>query len=138
MSSCLDLAEEEAGAVAAVVVRFLGSEEGEGLSPALGVVRMAHQCRRVWVWMAKVRVAGSKVKIGLIGGAAEMVEAGAVRAVADTKAVGAREDLEVVGVARGGMDRADPVGVVVTELSPFHNLLSVPAFRLSLAHPSLR
>ena len=75
--------------------------------------------------MARVRVAGSKVMIGPIGEVGQMVEVGAVLAVADTKAVGAREDLEVVGVARGGMDPVESVGVVVTELSPVYNLLSV-------------
>ena len=121
MSLCLDSAAGEPGAVA---VKFPGSEEGE-VSLELGAVRMAHQCRRVWVWMAKVHVAGSKVMIGPIGGVGQMVEVGAVRAVADTKVVGALEGLEVVGAARGGMDRAESVGVVVTELSPFYYLLSV-------------
>ena len=45
--------------------------------------------------------------------------------VVDTKAVGgAREDLEVVGVAHGGMDQVDSVGADDTELSSFYNLLS--------------
>ena len=123
MSSFLDSAVGELGAVA-VVVRFPDSEVGE-VSLALGADRMAHQCCRVRVWMARVRVAGSKVMIGPIGEVGQMVEVGAVLAVADTKAVGAREDLEVAGVARGGMDPVESVGVVVTELSPFYNLLSV-------------
>jgi hypothetical protein len=64
---------------------------------------------------AKVRVAGSKVTIGLIGGAGERAVVGGVRVVVDMMAVGDREDLEVVGVARGGVDRAEFVGVDVTE-----------------------
>jgi hypothetical protein len=82
-------------------MRFLDLE-GEGLCLALGVVRTAHQCRRLWI--ARVRVAGSKATIGLIGGVGEMVVVGGARVVVDTMAVGgAREDL-VVGVAHGGMD----------------------------------
>jgi hypothetical protein len=82
------------------------------LDLAPGVVRMARRCRQ---WTAKVRVAGSKVTIGLIGGAGERAVVGGVRVVVDMMAVGDREDLEVVGVARGGVDRAEFVGVDVTE-----------------------
>ena len=46
-------------------------------------------------------------------------------AVADTMAVGVLEDLEVVGVAHGGMDQAVSVKVDVTELSSFYSLLWV-------------
>ena len=48
-----------------VVMRFLDSVEEEGLSLALGV-RTARQCRSLQ--MARVRVAGRKMIIGLIGG----------------------------------------------------------------------
>ena len=69
--SCLDLAAGEAVVVVAVVaMRFLDLE-GEGLCLALGVVRMAHQCRRL-----RMAVVGSKVMIGLIGEAGEMVLVG--------------------------------------------------------------
>jgi len=115
----LDSVAEEAVEVVEVV-KFLGLE-GVGLSRALGVVRMAHhQCHRLQVGMVRVCVAGSKVKIGLIDGV-EMV-------------VGAREDL-VVGVA-GGMDQVVEwaVGVGVTELFTFYDLLSVGlAFLLFLS-----
>lgn len=117
--------DSEAGEAAVrvvVVMMFLGSVEGEGLSLALVVVRTAHQCRRLQ--MARVRVAGRKVTIGLIGGAGEMGEVGGARVVVGTMAVGAREHL--VGVAHGGVDhQVDPVGAAVTELSSFYNLLSV-------------
>jgi hypothetical protein len=119
--SSLDSAAGEA-VVVVVVVKFPGLE-GEGLPRALGVVRMAHhQCHQLRVGMVRVRVAGSKVKIGLIGGVGEMV-------------VGAREDL-VVGAA-GGMDQVVEwaVGVDVTELFTFYDLVSVGlAFLLSLVH----
>ena len=72
--SCPDSAVGEAAVLVMVVMRFLGSVEGEGLSLALVVVRTAHQCRRLQ--MARVRVAGRKVTIGLIGGAGEMGEVG--------------------------------------------------------------
>jgi hypothetical protein len=59
--------------------------------------------------MARVRVAGNKVMIGLIGGARGTGRSVA-RAVIDTMVVGARVDL--VGVAHGGMDhQVDPVGL---------------------------
>jgi hypothetical protein len=122
-TSCLDSAAGEAVVAAVVEMRFLESEEEEGLCLALGVVRMAHQCRRLR--MARVRVAGSKAMIGLIGGAGEMVLVGGAWVVVDTKAVGgAREDLEVVGVAHGGMDQVDSVGADDTEMSSFYDLLS--------------
>ena len=107
--------------VAVVVVKFPGLE-GEGLSRALGVVRMSHrQCDQLRVGMVRVCVAGSKVTTGLID---EMV-------MVDTMVVDAREDL-VVGVAHGGMDQV-VVGVDVTELITFYGLLSVSlAFLLSL------
>ena len=81
-----------------------------------------HQCHQLRVGMVRVRAAGSKVKIGLIGGVEEMV-------------VGARED-SVVGVA-GGMDQVVEwaVGVDVIELFTFYD--SIPgglAFLLSLAY----
>lgn len=98
---------------AVVVVKSPGLE-GEGLSRALGVVRMVHhQCHQLRVGMVRVCVAGSKVTIGLIGGVGE-------------KTVGAREDL-VVGVAHGGMDQVVEwaVGVDVTELFTFYDLLWV-------------
>ncbi len=70
-----------------------------------------HQCRRLRVWMVKVRVAGSKVMIGAIGEVEEMAE--------DMTAVAAQEDLEV-GVAHDGMDQvAWAVGAGVTELFTF-------------------
>ena len=59
--SCPDLA-----VLVVVVMRFLSSVEGEGLSLALVVVRTAHQCRRLQ--MARVRVAGSKVTCRRGGG----------------------------------------------------------------------
>ena len=119
--SCPDSAVGEAAVLVMVVMRFLGSVEGEGLSLALVVVRTAHQCR---LQMARVRVAGRKVTIGLIGGAGEMGEVGGGRVVVGTMVVGAREDL--VGVAHGGVDhQVDPVWAGVTELSSFYNLLSV-------------
>ena len=72
--SYLDSAEGEV-AVVVEVVKFLGSE-GEGLSRALGVDRMAHrQCHRRRVGMVRVCEAGSKVTIGLIDGVGEMVGA---------------------------------------------------------------
>jgi hypothetical protein len=112
-----------------VEVRFLGL--GEGLALALGVVRMARRCRRR---TARVRAVGNKVTIGLIGGLAERAVVGGVRAVVDTRAGGALEDLEVVGVARGGVDQAESVGADVTEL---YNLLSVSVSH-SLVHTSLK
>jgi hypothetical protein len=116
--SYLDSAAGEVVVVVVVVVKFPGLE---GLSQALGVVRMAHhQCRQVRVGMVRVCVAGSRVTIGLIDGVGEMV-------------VGARADL-VVGVD-GGMDQVVEwaVGVDVTELFTFYDLLSVGlAFLLSL------
>ena len=117
--SCLDSVVGEVAVVAVVGMRFLDLE-GEGLCLALGVVRMARQCRRL-----RMAVVGSKVMIGLIGEAGEMVLVGGVWVVVDTKAVGgAREDLEVEGVAHGGMDQVDSVGADDTELSSFYNLLS--------------
>jgi len=103
--------------VAVVAMRFLDSE-GEVLRLALGVVRTAHQCRRLW--MARVRVAGSKATNGLIGGVGEMVEVGGARVVVDMMAPGgAREDLEVVDVAQDGMDQVDSEGADDIELSSF-------------------
>lgn len=110
-TSYLDSAAGEAvlvlAVVVVVVVRFLGLE-GEGLPRALGVVRMVHhQCRRLRVGMAKVRVcvADSKVRSGLIDGVVVMVVV---------------DDL-VVGAAHGGMDQEVEwaVEVVVTELFTF-------------------
>ena len=69
--------------------------------------------------MARVRVAGSKEMIGLIG-VGEMVVVGGAWVI-----MGAREELWVVVVAHGGMDQADSVGEDVIELSSFFNLLSV-------------
>ena len=105
--------DSAAGEVVVVVVKF-PDLEGEGLSWALGVVRMArHQCHQSRVGMVRVCVADSKVKIGPIGGVGEM-------------AVGARED-SVVGVAHDGMDQVVEwaVGVDVTELFTFYDLLSL-------------
>jgi hypothetical protein len=122
--SYLDSAAGEA-VVVVVVVKF-PDLEGEGLSPALGVVRMAHhQCRQLRVGMARVCVAGSKVKIGLIGGVGEMV-------------VGAREDL--VGVGHGGMDQGVEwaVGVDVTELFTFYDWLTSRAIFPLYTHVSLK
>jgi hypothetical protein len=112
MISCLDSAAGEAVVVVAVV-KFQGLE-GEGSSLVLGVVRMAHHCHQLWVLMIRVRVAGSKVMTGVIGGVGEMVVVGAV--AVDTMVVGALEDL-VVGVAHGGMDQVEwVVGVDVTDI----------------------
>ena len=124
--SYLDSAAGEA--VVVVVVKFPGLE-GEGLSRALGVVRMAHhQCHQLQVGMVIVCVADSKVTTGVIG---EMSVVG--EAVVDTMVVGAREDL-VVGVAHGGTDQV-VVGVDVTALFTFYGLLSVSlAFLLSLVN----
>jgi hypothetical protein len=100
--SYLDSAAGEAVVVVAAV-KFPGLE-GEGLSQALGIVRMAHhRCHQPRVGMVRDFVVGSKVRIGLTG-VGEMV-------------VGAREDL-VVGVAHGGMDQVGEwaVEVGVTEL----------------------
>ena len=59
------------------------------------------------------------------GGAGEMVLVGGAWVVVDTKAVGAaRDDLEVVCVAHGGINPVDSVGADDTELSSFYNLLS--------------
>jgi len=93
---------DSAAAVAVVVVKFPGLE---GV-----VVQMARRRCRRWlrVWMAKVRVAGSKVMIGAIGGVGEMVEDVAVEqaVVEDTTAVGGRGDLEA-GVAHDGMGQVE-------------------------------
>jgi WD domain, G-beta repeat len=113
--SYLDSAAGEV-VVVVVVVKFPGLE-GEGLSRALGVVRMAHhQCHQLQVGMVRVCVAVSKVTIGLIGGAGERV-------------AGAQED-SVVGVVNDGMDQVAEwaVGVDVTELFTFYDLLSFPSF----------
>lgn len=131
--SYLDSAAGEAAAVV-VVVKFPGLEE-EGLSRALEVVRMAHhQCHQLRVRMARVCVAGSKVTTGHIDVVGEMVVV--EEAVVDMIVVGARGDL-VVGVAHGGMDQVVEwvVGVDVTELFTFYDLLSVGlAFFLSLVY----
>jgi len=112
--SYLDSAAGEA-VVVVVVVKFPGLE-GEGLSRALGVVRIVHhQCHQLRVGMVRVCVADGKVTTGLIG---EMV-------------VGGEEDL-VVGVAHGGTDQV-VVGVDVTELFTFYGLLSV-SLALSLVY----
>ena len=56
--------------------------------------------------MALAAAAGSRYRREIPSRAPGLVQfLVVVRAAADTKAVGAREDLEVVGVARGGMDR---------------------------------
>jgi hypothetical protein len=105
-------------------VAGVGSEaekEDAGLWPTPGVVRMAHRCRLPPGWMAKGRVADSKLMIGLIGGAVGMVQAvgapaAAVVMVVDTMALGVRQDSGVVGVARDGMAQVEPVGADATEL----------------------
>ena len=115
--SYLDSAAGEA-VVVVVVVKFPGLE---GLSQALGVVRIVHhQCHQLRVGMVRVCVANSKVTTVLIG---EMV--------VDTMVVGAQEDL-VMGVAHGGTDQV-VVGVDVTELFTFYGLLSV-SLALSLVY----
>lgn len=132
--SYLDSAGAGEAAVVVVVVRFLDLE-GEGLSRALGVVRMVHhQCHQLRVEMVRACVVGSKVTTGLIDVVGEMVVVG--EAVVDTMVVGAREDL-VVAVAHGGMDQVVEwvVGVDATELFTFYDLLSVGlAFFLSLVY----
>ena len=80
---------------------------------------MAHRCRLPLGWMAKGRVAASKAMIGLIGGAVGMVQAvGApvvvVVVVADTMALGVRQDSGVAVVVRGGM-ALEPGGADATE-----------------------
>ncbi len=49
------------------------AEAGVGLLQTLGVVRMAYRCHLLLRWMAKGRLAGSTLMIGLIGGAVAMV-----------------------------------------------------------------
>jgi len=72
--SCLDLMAVAVG---------LDAEEkaGTGLWLTLGSVGMAHRCRRPLRWMAKLRVAGSKLMIGLIGRVVATVEAVGVPAL---------------------------------------------------------
>ncbi len=52
-----------------------GGESGKRLMANAGVRRNAHCCRRPLQWMAKLRVVGSKLMIGLISRVVATVEA---------------------------------------------------------------
>ena len=58
----------------AVAVGLDAEKAGTGLWLTLGFLGMAHRCRRPLRWMAKLRVAGSKLMIGLIGRVVATVE----------------------------------------------------------------